>query len=107
MGGPPFDPKAFAKLPAATRRELAARHKWEEQQLEQQRELGIQRANETLAEAKKQYEDAKRRSEADEKKAVQEAIKSCSDSCLQRPLTFAQCLQRTQAVEDVEICEHR
>jgi hypothetical protein len=106
-GGPPFNPKAFSKLPARTQRDLAERHKWEEQQLKLQRELALKASGESVATAKKKYEDAKARTEADDQKATAAAVKSCGDSCVQRPAKFAQCLQRTQAVEDLDICEHQ
>src|SRR5438445_13827407 len=53
LGGPPFDPKNFAKLPVKTQKEIAERHKWESDQLKLQREMALKRAQETLDEAKK------------------------------------------------------
>lgn len=106
-GGPPWNPKAFVKLPAKTQRELAERHKWEENQLKTQREMALVRAQATVDEAKKKYQDLKVKFEAEEKKATAGEIKTCTDACLQRPAAFAQCLQRTQAVEDIGICERQ
>lgn len=106
-GGPPWNPKAFAKQPAKTRRELEARHEWEARQLKLQRELALQRIEGGIAEAKKHYQEVKTQGEADEQKATGEAMKACIDPCLRRPANFARCLQRAQAVEDLEICEKR
>jgi hypothetical protein len=105
LAGP--GPKALEKLSPADRRQVLARLAWEENQLKFQRELGLKRNKDTVAEAKKQYEEIKRRSEEDEKNAIDAEIKKCLDPCVQRAATLAACLQRTQAVEDVAVCEHQ
>ena len=107
QGGPPWNPQAFEKLPAATRRDLAERHRWAANQLKQQRERSILQANDAVTAVKKTYEDTKKKSEADEKQATAEAFKTCSDSCIKSTQPFAQCLQRTQAPEDIASCEHQ
>lgn len=107
QGGPPFDPKAFTRFPAATRRELSRRHEWEASQLKLQREQGIKNAEAVIADARKQYEDAKKSYVADEQKANDDAVQACLGPCLQRTPDYASCLQRTQAMEDIDICEHR
>jgi hypothetical protein len=106
-GGPPWNPKAFEKQSAAERRELAQRHEWEVRQLKLQRELSIQNAEKALVDAKTRYEEAKQKAEQEDRKATADAATSCYDSCLKRPAAFAQCLQRIQAVEDIDLCEHR
>ena len=106
-GGPPWNPQAFEKLPAATRRDLAERHRWAADQLKQQRELAIRQTNDALTDAKKAYEDGKLKADAEAKKATAEAFKTCSDSCVKGTQPFAQCLQRTQALEDIASCEHQ
>jgi hypothetical protein len=100
-GGPPWNPKAFAKQPAKVQRELAARHQWDARQLKLQQELALQRIQDAIAESKKHYQDIKAQAEADEK------MKSCADACLGRPAKFAQCLGRAQAIEDLAACEKK
>ena len=106
-GGPPWNPKAFEKQPAAARRELAERHEWEVRQLKLQRELSMKNAEKALAEAKQRYEEAKLKAEQEDRKATAEAVSSCFDSCVKQPPRVAQCLQRIQAVEDIDLCGHR
>jgi hypothetical protein len=104
MGGPPWDPKPFATMPAATRRELAERHEWEVRQLKLQRESALKVAREAPAIAHKAYEDATAQADADEKQAHLQVAKECADACVQKTQEFAQCLQRTQALEDIQLC---
>jgi hypothetical protein len=104
MGGPPWDPKPFATLPAATRRELTERHEWEVRQLKQQRESALSAAREAPAHAHKIYEEATAQADADEKQAHLAAAKECLAACVQKTQEFAQCLQRTQALQDIELC---
>lgn len=107
QGTPPFNPRAFARSSPATRRELARRHDWEATQLKLQREQGIKNAEAVIADARKQYEDAKKSYAVDEQKATGDAVNACLATCLQRPPSWASCLARTQAVEDIDLCQHR
>lgn len=106
-GGPAWNPKAFEKLPAKTRREMAERHQWDVKQLKVQRELALKRIDDEIAAAKKRYEDARAEAAVEEKNSTDEAVKACAGPCVQRPPKFAECLLRTQALEDVEICERK
>lgn len=103
----PWKPEGFARLPARTQREVVERHQWEQRQLKQDRERAIQRSEENLAKAKKDYANAKAKAEAEGTAAIEDAFKSCSEPCQQRPASYAECLLRTQAVEDIEVCAHR
>lgn len=107
MAGPApyFNPKAFAHLPPKTQRELAERHAWEVSQLKVQRELALQRADAAVLDVKKKLEEMTAQAEADGKRDTSAALAECAAECTRRPRAFGECLQRTQAVEDIKVCQ--
>lgn len=107
QGDPPWNAEAVARLPPDRRREALERHKQAMRQLKLQREFALRDAEQQVGKAKERYEKAKAKAEADDKTAVADAMATCLPACLKRDAAFAQCLQRTQAVEDIAICEQR
>lgn len=105
-GGPPWNEKSVRTLSPAIRRSVIEHHKWEEAQLKLQRELAIKRSQDSVVEVRKEYADAKGKADIQLKKASADAVDECYDPCLKRPAAEVKCLLRTQAVEDIKLCEH-
>lgn len=104
-GGPPWNEAAVRKMPPAARRAATEQHRWEEQQLKQQREQAVKAAQEAVVQVKQEFAKAKQEADEQQKKLLAEALAACTEPCLKGALTRAQCLQRTQAVQDFAICD--
>lgn len=104
QGGPAWDEKAVAKLPAKKRIAVTARHREEAALLEQQRKAGIESAHKVVADARAKYAAAQKDSAEKLKKATQEAISACTETCVKRAPDHAECLSRVQALEDLSFC---
>lgn len=105
VGDPQWSEKALAKLSPVKRRAAIERHDWEQNQLRVQRELALKRDDESVSSARKTYEDAKVKADEDLKKVTADTVKACVDQCLKGTAKHADCLRRTQAVEDLDICD--
>ena len=70
-----------------------------------QDEMGIVHAQEAVDEAKRMYERTKQDLADWEKSTVEPAVSGCVATCMKRQLPYAQCLAKTQAVEDISVCE--
>ena len=92
------------KLPAQA---VLEHQRWEADQLRQQQELSIKRDREAALQAHQKYLDAKKDADAKVAKAAAETLQACTERCLKRSLDEAQCLTRTQAIEDIDICERK
>ena len=99
-------PKALQKLPAAQRAAMIRGYDMQDEQLKQEREAAIRRAHENVEKARREYEEAKAEAEATQKSDTAAEMQKCVDPCIKRDPAFAACLQRVQAVEDVDVCEH-
>lgn len=106
LGGPPWNEAAVQKMPAAHRRAATQQHEWAASQLKLQREQAIKAAEEGVVKARQNHANAKKDADARLAKAMAEALDACKEPCLKGTLARAQCLQRTQAIEDFTICEH-
>jgi len=69
------------------------------------REQAIKHAEDALADAKKTYQTLKDAADSYESRAMKENTDGCAAPCLNRTVAYAECLSRTQAVQDVSICE--
>ena len=106
-GGPPWDERSLTRLSPKVRRSVIEHHQWEEQQLKLQRELAMKRSLDSVVEVRNEYEAAKAKADVQLKKANADAVAACFDPCLKLPAAEAHCLLRTQAVEDIKICEQK
>lgn len=104
-GDPSWSESAVRKLPPVKRRAAIERHQWEQQQLKVQREQALQHSQDAVVEAKKHYEAAKRAADEELKKEETSAAAACAEQCARGSARHADCLGRTQAVEDIEICD--
>ena len=100
-----WDEKAMRKRPAKAQAALRERHAWEQNQLKVQRELALKSAAEAIVSAKKELADKEAQRDVEVKKAGDDARAACLEKCQRSSIDHAACLQRTQAVEDIEICE--
>ncbi len=101
----PLDPHALAKLSAKDRKAAIEQHEFHLKQLRAMREQAIQHAEDALADAKKTYQKFKDAADNYERKAMKENTDACAAPCVNRTVAYAECLLRTQAVQDVAICE--
>ena len=100
-----WDEKAMRKRPPKVRAALRERHDWEQNQLKVQRELALKAAEEAVVSAKKELADREAQRDAEVKKAGDDARAACLEKCPRASVDHAACLQRTQAVEDIELCD--
>lgn len=103
---PAFDDKPFRarKAPAKEIQAARERHEWEAKQLAQQRAAAIQRTEEMIASEHKRVAEVKQKVQADLAKATQEAEAACAERCVKESSDRAECLGRTQAASDVDLC---
>jgi hypothetical protein len=105
-GDPTWDEKAFAKrkLSPAARKAARERHEAEVAELKRQRQEAIAREEKTVADEKQSFAAVKKAAEADLARTVSDKTAACVTDCRTRTFAQAECLTRTQAIEDLKIC---
>ncbi len=99
------DTAMLAKLSPARRQSVLVAHKLREEEIAAQRKLARERVKASLKAVEEQTADIKSKSKARVEAATTESLARCSPLCLAGSLAQAQCLQRTQAIEDVAHCK--
>ena len=100
-----LDDAMLAKLPAARRASVLAAHKLREEQIVAQRKLARVRTQQTFTEAEETLAKLKAQIGREMGKALADSKEKCIPICLAGTLSHAQCLQRTQGLEDVALCK--
>lgn len=98
---------SHARLSPADRRKVEERVAYEAAQLQQQREQAIKSNEDGLRAEQQSFAEAKKRGTEQMKKAYQSAVAACEATCAKRSSDQVQCLLKTQALEDIAICERK
>jgi hypothetical protein len=106
-GDAAWDERAIGKLAPDIQKARRAQHAWDLKQLTAARELELGRLQESVVEARQTH--ARATSEAAEWETNNSArlIDVCLNACLKKEAVYAVCLSAAQAVEDIQVCEHR
>lgn len=103
-GIPPPDPKQLAALPPARRASVLEAHKERVRDAETARKAAVVRSHGDLKEVEDETKKVKKDSAEKIAKAVSDSVAKCLPACRGGSVAHAQCLQRTQSLEDLALC---
>lgn len=98
------DSAELKSLPPARRAAILEARRNRLREEERQRALAVAAAQGQIKSVAAEVAERKSQSDALIAKAVAESEAKCMTTCLARPRTYAKCLLRTQAVEDIAVC---